>query len=139
MIETISASYLLAIGILLIGLEAITFSFILFFIGLGFVVVAIVSYFYGFENGIVQIAIAFVIALISAFSLRGYLLQKLSKPSDKNEERSHISGVGYVQNGAVKFDGTYWESLDDLSGYKDGDKVEIVDVVNNMVVLKRDI
>ena len=136
MIETISASYLLALGILLIGLEAITFSFILFFFGVGFVVVGGVSYIYVFDNGLVQIAIAFVIALVLAFLFREYLLKKLSKPSEEVEERTHISGVGYVEDGAIKFDGTYWKTLSDLSTYEDGDRVEIVDVVDNKVVIK---
>ena len=136
MIETIAVSYLVALGILLIGLEAITFSFILFFFGLGFLIVGAISYIYVFENGLVQIATAFVIALLLAFLLRNYLLQKLSAPSDELEERTHIAGVGFVDGDAIKFDGTYWTTLSDLSSYKNGDRVEIIDVVDNMVVIK---
>jgi len=136
--EAISPSYLLAIGILLIGLEAVTFSFILFFIGVGFVVVSGVSYLYAFESGLVQIAIAFVLALAFIFLLRDYMLNRLSKPSEKVEERTHISGVGYVQDGAVKFDGTYWETDANLSKYSDGDKVNVENVVNNKVVIKEE-
>lgn len=136
MIETISGAYLIALGILLIGLEAITFSFILFFFGVGFVVVGGVSYLYTFENGLVQVAVAFVIALILAFLFRSQLLQKLSKPSEDVESRTHISGVGYVEGGAIKFDGTYWKTLSDLSTYNDGEKVDVIDVVDNMVVIK---
>nr|WP_321265931.1 hypothetical protein [uncultured Sulfurimonas sp.] len=137
MIETISASYLLAIGILLIGLEAITFSFILFFLGLGFIFVSGISLVYSFENGIVQIAVSFVLALIFAYFLRATLLKQISKTSRKKEDRTHISGVGFVDNGMVKFDGTYWKTLDDLSEYSDGDKIEIKDVVDNMVIIKK--
>ena len=71
--EAISASYLLAVGILLIGLEVITFSFILFFIGIGFIVVSGISYIYAFESGLLQIATAFIIALVFIFLLRKYL------------------------------------------------------------------
>ena len=137
MIDVISPSYLLAIGILLIGLEALIFSFVVFFIGLGFVVVSAISVFYAFDNGIIQIALVSVIALVSALSLRGYILEKLSKQSDKEEERAHISGVGFFEDGAIKFDGTYWKTLDDTSSYKNGDKVDIADVVDNMVVIKK--
>ncbi len=136
--EVISPAYLLAIGILLIGLEAVTFSFILFFIGVGFVLVGGISYLYAFESGLVQIAIAFVIALALIFSLRNYMLNRLSKPSEEVEERTHVSGVGYVQDGAVKFDGTYWETDANLSKYSDGDKVNVENVVNNKVVLKEE-
>jgi len=137
-VEAISPAYLLALGILLIGLEAITFSFILFFIGVGFVLVGGVSYLYSFESGLVQIAVAFVIALVLIFALRNYLLEKLSKPSEAKEERTHISGVGYVQDGAVKFDGTYWKTDADLSKYSDGQRVEVLNVVDNKVVLKEE-
>ena len=138
MIEVIEPSYLLALGILLIGLEVITLSFILFFIGVGFIIVSMVSSIYVFDNGLVQIAAALVIAIVLAYALRDYLLKKISKSSDEKEERAHVSGIGYVENGIVKFDGTYWRTTNDLSIYKNGDQVEIIDVVNNMVVLKKE-
>ena len=136
MIEVISVSYLIAIGILLIGLEALIFSFVLFFLGLGFIVVGVVSNFYMFDNGIVQIAVAFVLALLLAYVFRNMLLKRMSKESKELEERAHISGVGIVIDGTVKFHGTYWKTLNDLSVYEEGDKVTVVDVVDNMVVLK---
>ncbi|MCF6172222.1 MAG: hypothetical protein L3J44_00285 [Campylobacteraceae bacterium] len=137
MLETIAASWLLAFGILLIGLEALTFSFVLFFIGIGFVLVSVISYMYTFDNATIQIALAFILALVFAFALRKTLINNLLKSSTKKEERAHIKGTGEVQDGAIKFDGTYWKTLDDLSNYKNGDKVEIKDVVNNMVVLDK--
>ena len=138
MLETISASWLLALGILLIGLEALTFSFVLFFIGIGFVLVSFISYMYTFNDATTQIALAFVFALIFAFALRKTLMSKLSKSSTKKEERAHVKGVGFVENGTIKFDGTYWQTLDDLSKYKNGNKVEIKDVIDNMVVLNKE-
>ncbi|WP_331775200.1 NfeD family protein [Sulfurospirillum sp. 1612] len=137
MIDTISAAYLLAFGILLIGIEVLTFSFVLVFIGLGFAIVALLSFFYLFDNGAIQIALAFILALILAFSLRKTLMSKLSKSSTKPEERAHTKGVGFVEDGLIKFDGTYWKTLDDLSDYQEGDRVEIQDVIDNKVVLKK--
>ncbi|MFK5881662.1 MAG: NfeD family protein [Sulfurospirillum sp.] len=137
MIETIAASWLLAFGILLIGLEALTFSFVLFFIGIGFVLVSIISYFYMFDNGALQIAVAFISALIFTFILRKTLLKKLSKSKNEKEERAHVSGIGTIEDGAIKFDGTYWKTLDDISGYKNGDKVKIINVRDNKVILQK--
>ncbi len=137
MLETIAASWLLAFGILLIGLEALTFSFVLFFIGIGFVLVSFVSYIYTFDNATIQIALAFVLALLFALILRKTLINKLLKSSKKQEERAHIKGIGEIQDGVVKFDGTFWNTLDDLSKYKNGDKVRIKDVKDNMVVLEK--
>jgi len=136
MIEVISVSYLIAFGILLIGLEALIFSFVLFFLGLGFIVVGLVSNFYLFDNGTLQVAVAFVLALILAYTFRNTLLEKMSKESSESEERAHVSGVGIVIEGRIKFHGTYWQTLNDLSKYEEGDKVSVIDVVDNMVVLK---
>ena len=135
--EVISTSYLIAIGILLIGLEALIFSFVLFFLGLGFILVGLISEVYVFDNGIVQIAIAFVIALVSAYLFRQKLLDKISKTSEEKEQRTHVSGIGVVEDGMVKFDGTYWKTLDDISSFKDGEQIDIIDVVDNMVVIKK--
>ncbi|NOX15301.1 MAG: hypothetical protein GXP61_04640 [Epsilonproteobacteria bacterium] len=137
MLETIAASWLLAFGILLIGLEALTFTFVLFFLGIGFVLVSFISYVYTFDNAEMQIALAFILALILTFALRKTLLSKLLKSSKKQEERAHIKGIGKVQDGAIKFDGTFWKTLDDLSNYKNGDKVKIIDVKDNMVILEK--
>ena len=137
MIETIATYYLLALGILLIGLEALTFTFVLFFLGIGFILVSLISYFYMFDNGAIQVASAFVLALIFALILRKTLMKKLLKPKLDKEERAHVSGVGFVEDGSIKFDGTYWKTLDDISKYKNGDEVQIVDVINNMVVIKK--
>ena len=139
MIEAISVSYLLAIGILLIGLEALIFSFVLFFFGIGFIVVALISQFYLFDNGLVQVAVAFVFALLFAGVFRKNLLQKISQESKEVEERAHVSGFGTVEEGMVKFHGTYWKSVEDISTYEEGSKVEVVDVVDNMVVLKSEV
>jgi len=135
--EVISTSYLLAIGILLIGLEALIFSFVLFFIGIGFIVTGIISQVYVFDDGIVQIATAFVIALSSAYLFRQKLLDKISKTSEEKEQRAHVCGTGIIEDGMIKFDGTYWKTLDDISSYKDGEQIEIIDVINNMVVTKK--
>jgi membrane protein implicated in regulation of membrane protease activity len=135
--DAISSSLLIAIGILLIGLEAIIFSFVIFFLGIGFIIVALISYFYTFDDAITQLALSFIIAIIGVYLFRGKLLNKISTPSEEKEERSHISGIGYIDEDMVKFDGTYWRCDDDLSQYKNGDKVEIIDVVDNKVVLKK--
>ncbi len=72
-----------------------------------------------------------------AYFFRDYFLDKFLNPPQKPEERSYISGFGYIEDGMIKFEGTYWKTFDDISNYKDGDKVEIIDVVENMVVLKK--
>ncbi len=132
----IGYEYLLAFGIILIGLEALTFTFLLFFLGIGFIIVSIVSYFVVFDNGLWQIALAFILSVILAFVFRGKLLQKISKPKNK-EEKIHKSGTGVIDGDLVKFDGSYWQSTTDLSGFKDKERVKIVDVIDNKVVVEK--
>ncbi len=135
--EVIEWFYLFAIGIVLIGIEALFFSFFLIWIGIGFLLVSVLSYFGLYDNGIAQIATACVIGLALVFALRKWSVNMLNKTQGKPEERAHIRGIGTVDNGMIKMDGTYWHSDDDLSGFKDGDKVEVIDVVNNKVKLAR--
>ena len=134
--EVIQWYYLLAGGLILIGVEAIFFSFFLIWIGLGFIAVSILSYFGLFENGIAQIATAFSIGLVLLFALRKWSMALVNKSQDNTEEKVHQSGIGTIDNGMIKMGGTFWQSDDDLSIYKDGDKVEVLDIVNNKAVLK---
>ena len=133
--EVIDWAYLLAFGIILIGLEAIIFSFFLIWIGIGFVIVAAMTYFGFFESGTAQIAVAVSIGLVLLLALRKLSMRFINKTQDNTEEKIHKSGVGVIDGGMIKMDGTYWQSDDDLSQYKDGDRVEVLDIVNNKAKL----
>jgi membrane protein implicated in regulation of membrane protease activity len=133
--EVIDWSYLLAIGIVMIGLEAMIFSFFLVWLGVGFVIVAGLSYFGLFDSGTAQIATAVSIGLVLVFVLRKWSMSMVNKTEDDSEEKIHKGGIGTIDNGMIKLDGTFWQTDDDLSGYKDGDKVEVVDIINNKAKL----
>ena len=134
--EAMEYYYLLAVGILLIGVEALTFTFMLFFLGIGFIVVALLSYFGVYENAWAQIASAFLIALISAFVLRKPLLERLSKPSKQQESKTHTHGIGIIEDGMVKFDGSYWQSANDLSQFRNGQRVKVIKTQENKVYIE---
>ena len=129
--EAIEWGYLLALGIVLIGLEALIFSFVLLWIGIGFIVVSVLSYAGLFDSGYVQIAVAVSIGLVLVLALRKWSMNLINKTADDTEEKIHRSGTGIIEGGMIKMDGTYWQSDDDLSGFNDGDKVEVVDIMNN--------
>ena len=133
--EVIDWSYLLAVGIIMIGLEALVFSFFLVWLGVGFVVVAGLSYFGMFESGTAQIATAVSIGLVLVFALRKWSMNMVNKTADDSEDKVHKGGIGTIDNGMIKLDGTFWQTDADLSVYKDGDKVEVVDIVNNKAKL----
>ena len=133
--DVIDWAYLLAFGVFLIGLEAIVFSFFLIWIGIGFVVVALLTYMGLFESGYAQIAVAVSIGLVLLLALRKWSMRLIVKSEDSSEEKIHKSGVGVIEGGMVKMDGTYWQSDDDLSRYKEGERVEVIDIVNNKAKL----
>jgi len=134
----IEPAYLMAAGIFLIGLEIVLYSFFIVWIGIGLILVGVLSYVVHFGDGYYQLAIAFSVGLFLLFWLRGWAMRIIEKSEDDSEEPIHRSGVGIVDNGIIKMDGTFWQTDDDLSGYKDGDRVEVVDIRHNRAVLATD-
>ena len=127
--------YLLGIGIAFIGLEAVFFSFFLMWIGIGFIFVAIGSLFIDYSSAWVQIASAFALGLMLVVLFRKKMMQEFSTMKVTPEEKIHKEGVGTIQDGSIKMDGTFWQSDDDLSGYKNGDKVKVKIEHNKAIVL----
>ena len=135
--EVIDWAYLLALGIVLIGIEALIFSFVLLWIGIGFIVVSVLTYVGLFESGYVQIAVAVSIGLVLVLALRKWSMALVNKTTDDTEEKAHQGGTGVIDGGMIKMNGTYWQSDDDLSYFNDGDRVEVMDIVNNKAILAK--
>ena len=133
--EALSFEWLLAIGIILIGLEALIFSFFLFPIGLGFLIVAFLElWVVEYDSLFSQMATGFVLGLIITLLFRKTFIKLLGKSSSDKEELIHVSGIGTIDGKQIKFEGTYWNTDDDLSLYKDGDKVNIKIIKNRAVI-----
>ena len=133
--ETIEYFYLLAFGIILIGLEALIFSFFLIWLGLGFIIVSILTYFNLFDSGNIQIAFAFGSGLLLLLILRKPIMSYIQTSANSEEEKIHQSGIGIVDNGMIKMDGTYWNCDEDLSQFKEGERVEVVDIIKNKAII----
>jgi len=133
--EALSYEWLLAIGIILIGLEALVFSFFLFPIGLGFLVVSFLElWVLKFDTLFSQTATVLVLALVVTLLFRKKFIRFLGKSSSKKEEKVHKGGIGTIDGTQIKFEGTFWSTDDDLSAFKDGDNVDI-SIVENKAVL----
>lgn len=118
--------YLLAAAVAMVGIEVFFPSFFFFWMGMGFGIIAGISALYPFENGLTQVASALVLGLMLAFVLRKKTAELALKATAGEEEKSHAGGLGVIENGRIKFDGTYWKCDDDLSGYGNGAQVDIV-------------
>lgn len=136
--EAIYWAYLLAAGIIMIGLEALVVSFFLLWLGVGFVIVALLSYFGLFDSGTAQIAASVSIGLVLVFVLRKWSMNMILKSEDSREQKPHKGGLGTVDQGMIRLDGTFWQTDDDLSSYKDGDRVEVIDIINNKAKLAKE-
>lgn len=135
-LEAIAFAYLLAIGIVFIGIEALLFSFIFFWLGLGFIAVALLSLMVTFDNGYVQIALALLFALILLLLLRKQTMAYVKRSANAKESTVHQGGMATIEAGRIKLHGTYWLCDDDLSNYNDGDKVEVL-IRDNRAQIKR--
>ncbi|WP_323594966.1 NfeD family protein [Aliarcobacter butzleri] len=67
MLSVIDPYTLLAIGVTLVALEAFIASFIIIWFGVGFLVVAIISFFFIFSGAIWQLAVISLLSLIFLF------------------------------------------------------------------------
>lgn len=136
-LNTISPTILIAIGILLIAAEAATFTFILFWFGIASIIVGIISYIVSFSDGAWQIASIGIIAILLLFFLRTkalYLFLK-AKDGEIKDDFLNTKGFGIVKNGKVYYKATFW-NCDDIDNFKDGEKVEVLEAKKNMVKIK---
>lgn len=132
----IEPQYLIAVGMIFIAIEILSFSFFLFPIGIGFIITAIVHYYlFAFDNMFYQFAFAFSLGLFLLVLFRKKLIILMNKGSSETEQKIHESGIGIIDDKQIKFSGTYWNTNSDLSKYKNGDKVNIV-IEDNMAIIK---
>ena len=134
--EPIAYYYLLGFGFLLLGVEVLLFSFYLLWIGLGFILVSFLSLIIEFNNGLTQISIALLLGLILLYFLKKPM-QSLMKPQDKPESVVHKSGVGIVTDGSIQMNGTFWQTDDDISAFKNGEKVNVIIKANKAQIVKK--
>ena len=66
-ISIISPTILIAIGLFLIAIEAMSFSFISFWFGLASILIGIATNFIDFNDGLWQIASIYILALVLLF------------------------------------------------------------------------
>ncbi|MBN2815051.1 MAG: nodulation efficiency protein D [Campylobacterales bacterium] len=125
-LETFSAMLLIAMGIGLIALEALLFSFVVFWFGVATILVGFSSYFIEYNDGLWQLATIALIALLLLFTLRSKALERFMKSQDHehNDNFFNTSGEGEVRNGKVYFKGTYWK-IESQQLFSEGERVRV--------------
>lgn len=137
-LSVISPIILIAIGIVLIAIEAITFSFVLFWFGLASIIIGIFSYFFQFSDGLWQLTAIAIVSLLMLFLLRVKVLKKFDKPKDGavKDNFFNTKGEGVVKDGKVYYKATYW-NCDTIDDFSDGEKVEVVEIKKGKAVIRK--
>ncbi len=138
MVSGVGFFTLLSIGLALLALEALFFTFIIMWFGIGFLLVAFLELIFPLGNLYIQVALASVVSLLFLILFRKKLLKKFSTPQKEiKDDFFNEAGVGEIKNSKVFYKGTFWELDDsvDSSLYSEGDKVKVLGVKGNQVIL----
>ncbi len=137
-LSVISPEYLIGAGIALIALEAVLFSFIVFWFGIASVIVGIVSYVITFSDGIHQVTAVSVLAVVMLIGLRSKALERFMKAKGKehNDDYLNIEGQGVVRDSKVYYKATYW-NIDSAESFEEGEKVNVLSVKNSTAVISK--
>uniref|UniRef100_UPI0040473264 NfeD family protein n=1 Tax=Aliarcobacter sp. TaxID=2321116 RepID=UPI0040473264 len=139
-LSVIDPYILLAIGVALVAFEAVIASFILIWFGIGFIITAGISLFYGFSDGIWQIAVASLISLFFIFILRKKALESFLKSKrDISDDFLNEKGIGEIKNSKVFYKATYWDidSKIDEKEFVEGEKVVVLKTHKNQATIEK--
>ena len=132
-LSIISPTILIAIGLFLIVIEVMSFSFISFWFGFSCILIGIATNFIDFNDGLWQIASICILALVLLFSLRTKLMEKFLKSKDQeiNDTFLNEKGEGVIKNGKVEYKATYWDIDSKDTDFKEGEKVIVLSALKN--------
>lgn len=137
-LSVFSPMVLIGLGVILIALEAFIYSFFVVWFGIGLIIVGVVSNFYNFSDGMWQLSLTTLIALLLLFTLRAKISEKFLKEQDQapKEDFLNQSGRGVIKNNKVYFKATYWDIKSD-DKFEDGEEVEVVEASKGVALVKK--
>ncbi len=139
-LSLISPTSLMAIGIILIALEAITFSFVLFWFGIAFLIVSVLSLLNIYPDGFWQLSSVGIIAILMLVSLRTKTLKLFlkSKNKENNDNFLNEAGVGVIQNGKVYYKATLWNiGYEGKETFDDKEKVDVKSTKSGVAYIEK--
>jgi len=140
MIDLISPLMLIAIGIGLIALEALLFSFVLFWFGVATIIVGVLSYLHIFGDGLWQLSSIAILSMILLFFLRSKVLQLFLKSKDGEHDDNFFNeeGVGVIRNGSLYYKATYW-NIDPMNKekFEDGEQVHVLSINKGIATIEK--
>ena len=105
-------------------------------IGLGFILIGVISFFYKFGDGYIQISFSVIVGVILLLIFKDRFKRWVFKKTPKiKDEFLEEEGIGEVREGKIYYKGTYWDYISDKSLPKDGQEVKIKKVEGNRVYI----
>jgi membrane protein implicated in regulation of membrane protease activity len=137
-VEVFDPIILISIGIIFVALEALFFSFFVFWFGIAAIIVGMISYVVRFDNGLWQIASVAVLAVISLAVLRAKALDRFMKVAGKspNDDFLNTSGTGVIKDNKVYFKATYW-TIDSHEKFIEDESVHVVSTKGATAVVQK--
>ena len=140
MLNVIDPYILLALGVALVVLAALIASSSVIWFGIGFLIVAIISFFFIFSAGVWQLATISLISIFLILFLRKKVVDTFSKSKiEVSDDFLNEKGIGEIKNSKVFYKGTYWEidsNLDEKEFFE-GEKVLVLKTSKNMASIEK--
>ena len=140
MLNVIDPYILLAIGVALVALEALIASFIVIWFGIGFLIVAIISFFFIFSAGVWQLATISLISIFLILFLRKKVVDTFSKSKiEVSDDFLNEKGIGEIKNSKVFYKGTYWEFDPNINkdDFKEDEKIIVLETSKNIAFIEK--
>ncbi|CAN8140358.1 NfeD-like C-terminal domain-containing protein [uncultured Thiomicrorhabdus sp.] len=135
-IPVISLWSMIAIGIVLMALEMLTTTFVLFLFGLAFILIGLVGAFYQFPSGEIQLIWTFAVGLILTLLLAKTLRQRIYAAKPLNLETMQTGESGEILLTAdgdyrVSYKGTTWAIANPHAFALENGRTVIVEALEN--------
>jgi len=139
-LSLISPTILIAIGLGLIAIEMLIFSFVFFWFGLAFIIVGVLTYFSVFSDGLWQLSSTSVISIVLLLILRTKLIKLFLKTKEKENNDNFLNerGIGIVKNGKVYYKATYWDiNLSNKELFEENEKVIVLNASKSIATIEK--
>jgi len=136
----LSPTILVTIGIILIALESLTFSFVVLWFGVAFIIVGGISYLDPSLDLRWQLSLMALISmtLLSVLRTRAMKMMMKTQGKENNDNFLNSPGYGVIKDGKVYYKATYWDiEPGNKESLSEGDEVYVEKTQNNIAYIKQ--
>ena len=140
-LPVIPAWIMLTIGVVLLGLELLSATFVILFFGMAFIVIGFSGFALDWQAGEYQVLAVSILGGIMTYTLRGYFMKGMSK-EDLPLETMQVGELGTIVNHGgeqrLLYKGTTWAFKNTSENVISiGDEVMVVELKNNVALVSK--